>query len=199
VPEPAVVYDVFLSHGSPDKPWVETLAAELRALGLKPFLDRPEIGPGDSFPEVLSRGLADSRFLVLVLSPRSGRSWVRQEWQAFLAHHGPQGRLLPVLLEATEIPALLANVQQIDALDRDAARVAREIALLAGRPGELKEGDTRRLVVGQDLVFSLGREEEEGNLRIVDPVGARAAGLGIAVVAAARPRAGRVACSRAFP
>ncbi|HVT14585.1 MAG TPA: TIR domain-containing protein [Thermoanaerobaculia bacterium] len=170
MPEPAVVYDVFLSHGSPDKPWVETLAAELRALGLKPFLDRPEIGPGESFPEVLSRGLADSRFLVLVLSPSSGRPWVRQEWQAFLAHHGPQGRLLPVLLEPTEIPALLANVQQIDALDRDATRVAREIVNLAGRPGELKEGDTRRLVVGQDLVFNLALEEK-GNLRVVDPVG----------------------------
>ncbi|HVT59581.1 MAG TPA: tetratricopeptide repeat protein [Thermoanaerobaculia bacterium] len=171
MPEPAVVYDVFLSHGSPDKPWVETLDAELRALGLKPFLDRTEIGPGESFPEVLSRGLADSRFLVLVLSPRSSRAWVNQEWQAFLAHHGPQGRLLPVLLEPTEIPALLASIQEVDALDRDAARVAREIALLAGRPSELRVGDTRRLVVGQDLVFNLAWEAEKKNLRVVDPVG----------------------------
>ena len=27
-------YDVFLSHGSPDKPWVESLACELEGLGL---------------------------------------------------------------------------------------------------------------------------------------------------------------------
>jgi len=59
---------------------------------------------------------------------------------AFLVHHGPQGRLLPVLLEPTEVPPLLAAIQQIDARDRDAARVAREIALLAGRPAELQEG-----------------------------------------------------------
>jgi len=95
VPEPAVVYDVFLSHGTPDKPWVETLDAELRSLGLQPFLDRAEIGPGQSFPEVLSRGLAASRFLVLVLSPHSNRPWVDQEWQAFLAHSGPSFSSLP--------------------------------------------------------------------------------------------------------
>jgi tetratricopeptide (TPR) repeat protein len=165
VPAPTAVYDVFLSHGTADKPWVETLAAELAALGLRPFLDRAEIGPGESFPEVLSRGLGASRFLVLVLSPRSDRPWVRQEWAAFLAHHGPQGRLLPVLLEPTEVPPLLAAIQQIDARDRDAARVAREIALLAGRPGELQEGDVRRLVVGQDLVFNVAREGEERELR----------------------------------
>jgi hypothetical protein len=157
-PTAEAVYDVFLSHGSPDAPWVRTLAEELQKLGLRPFLDRAEIGAGDSFPAVLSRGLGASRFLVLVLSPHSDRPWVHQEWQAFLAQHGPQGRLLPVLLESTETPPLLASYQRIDALDRDAARVAREIALVAGRPSELKEGDTRRLVVGQDLVFSLGWE-----------------------------------------
>ncbi|HYU33157.1 MAG TPA: toll/interleukin-1 receptor domain-containing protein [Thermoanaerobaculia bacterium] len=53
------LWDVFLSHGSPDKPWVESLAAELRVLGLRPFLDAGEIAPGDSFPHVLSDGLAE--------------------------------------------------------------------------------------------------------------------------------------------
>jgi tetratricopeptide (TPR) repeat protein len=163
------LWDVFLSHGSPDKPWVETLAAELRSLGLLPFLDAREIEPGDSFPHVLSDGLAGSRFLVLILSPHSARPWVNLEWAAFLAHHGPLGRLIPVLLEPTEIPALLAPVQRIDATHRDAARVAGEIARLVGRPGELKEGDARRLVLGQDLVFHLASEGDE--LRITDPMG----------------------------
>ncbi len=163
------IWDVFLSHGSPDKPWVESLAAELRALGLRPFLDAGEIEPGDSFPHVLSDGLAGSRFLILILSPHSSRPWVDREWESFLAHHGPLGRLIPVLLEPTEVPALLTAVQRIDATDRDAARVAGEIARLAGRPGELKEGDARRLVLGQDLVFHLAQEGEE--LRVTDPVG----------------------------
>lgn len=166
---PAEDFDVFLSHGTPDKPWVETLASELRALGLKPFYDLDVLEPADSFPLVLSQGLARSRFLVLILSPRSDRPWVRQEWAAFLAHHGPEGRLIPVLLESTEVPTLLAAVQRIDATDRDAARVAQEIARIAGRPGELPKGDTRRLVLGQDLVFSL--EMAGDDLRVTDPTG----------------------------
>ena len=148
---------------------MQTLADELAALGLQPFLDVREIEPAASFPGVLSRGLAGSRFLVLILSPRSSRPWVDLEWQSFIAHFGPLGRVLPVLLESTEIPALLASIQRIDATDRDAARVAREIAHIAGRPGQLKEGDFRRLVLGQDLVFNLSWEGEE--LRLIDPLG----------------------------
>jgi tetratricopeptide (TPR) repeat protein len=169
MPEPSQIYDVFLSHGSPDKPWVETLARELEGLGLKPFLDAQVIEPAANFPLVLSDALAASRFLVLVLSPHSARDWVRLEWPSFLAHHGPHGRLLPVMLEPTEVPALLAALHRIDATDRDAARAAREIARIAGRPGELKEGDVRRLVLGQDLTFVLEMEGED--FRITDPVG----------------------------
>lgn len=162
-------FDVFLSHGSPDKPWVETLATELKALGLKPFLDVEAIEAPENFVRILNEGIARSRFLVLILSPHSDRAWVRQEWTSFLAHHGPEGRLVPVLLESTPVPALLAPVQRIDATDRDAARVAREIARIAGRPGELPKGDTRRLVLGQDLVFSL--EMDGDDLRVTDPAG----------------------------
>ncbi len=169
MPEPSQVYDVFLSHGSPDQPWVATLARELQGLELKPFLDVRAIEPAANFPLVLSDALAASRFLVLVLSPHSARDWVSLEWPSFLAHHGPRGRLLPVMLEPAEVPALLAALHRIDATDRDAARVAREIARIVGRPGGLKEGDVRRLVFGQDLAFVLGREGED--LRITDPAG----------------------------
>lgn len=169
MPEPQKTYDVFLSHGSPDKPWVDTLASELETLGLLPFLDLRQIQPADSFPQVLSDGLASSRFLALILSPHSARAWVDLEWQSYLAHHGPDRRILLVLLESTEIPALLASIQRIDATDRNAARVAADIAQIAGRPGQLKEGDARRLVLGQDLVFNISREGDE--LRLTDPLG----------------------------
>jgi tetratricopeptide (TPR) repeat protein len=163
------VYDVFLSHGSLDKPWVETLASELNGLGLTTFLDIREIETADSFPLVLDGGLTGSRFLVLILSPRSDRAWVQLEWASFLAHRGPLGRLIPVLLEPTEVPALLASIQRIDATDHDAARVGREIARIAGRPSDLKEGDARRLVLGQDLVFNLSAEGD--GLQVADPAG----------------------------
>ncbi len=42
-------YDLFLSHGTPDKPWVETLVRELEALDLEVFLDTVEIKTGENF------------------------------------------------------------------------------------------------------------------------------------------------------
>ena len=107
-----LLWDVFLSHGTPDKPWVESLAAELRSLGLRPFLDTREIEPGGSFPHVLSDALANSRFLVLILSPHSTRPWVSLEWASYLSHHGPLGRLIPVL-RATPIPSPGRNSSSI--------------------------------------------------------------------------------------
>ncbi len=50
--ETPTTYDVFLSHGSPDKPWVRTLRGELMKLGLRTFLDEREME---------STGFIDSR------------------------------------------------------------------------------------------------------------------------------------------
>jgi hypothetical protein len=56
-------------------------------------------------------------------------------------------------LDDVELPAILKATQAIDARDRDAARVARELLQLIGLPGQLPEGDARSLVIAQDLVF----------------------------------------------
>jgi tetratricopeptide (TPR) repeat protein len=165
----AETYDVFLSHGTPDKPWVETLAKELDALGLRVFLDAYEIEAGDTFPVTLSNALRDSRFLVLILSPHSTRPWVELEWASFMAKHGPLGRILPVMLENTEVPTILEPVQRIDGTHRDAARVAGELATVVGLPTDLRNADARGLVIGQDLVFVLGRDGDE--LTITNPEG----------------------------
>ncbi|MCP4659412.1 MAG: tetratricopeptide repeat protein, partial [bacterium] len=166
-------YDLFLSHGTPDKPWVETLVRELEALDLKVFLDTLEIKAGDNFVLRLSDGLGQSRFLVLVMSSQTfGRPWVDQEWTAFLAEHGPTGRVLPVLIEHAEMPTILKATQYLRATHRDAARVARELAVIAGRPGAPHQvvalpGDRR--LPAQALSFVLKRTEE--TLEVTDPDG----------------------------
>jgi hypothetical protein len=53
-------FDVFLSHNSIDKPWVIKLKKALEARGLKVWLDKDEILPGDLFAEALERGIASS-------------------------------------------------------------------------------------------------------------------------------------------
>ncbi|MCP4658152.1 MAG: TIR domain-containing protein, partial [bacterium] len=130
--------------------------------------DESAIDGGDNFVFELSAGLKNSRYLVLVLSRHSARPWVEQEWTSFMVRNGP-GRIQVVAIESAEVPAILASFQRFDARDRDAVAVARDLARVIGRPGEFRKGDTRRLVIGQDLVFGLGREGD--GLTVTDPEG----------------------------
>src|SRR5260370_3097944 len=100
MPRAAEKFDAFLSHASPDKPWVQTLADCLAKEGLRPFLDVQELKPAANFVLALSGGLQNSRFLVLILTPHAvNRPWVEQEWTAFLAQHRPAGRATPLMLQ----------------------------------------------------------------------------------------------------
>ena len=64
-------YDVFLSHGSPDKPLVRTLRAELARLGLNAFLDECELVPGENWTLRLSQELRQSRALARLVIARA--------------------------------------------------------------------------------------------------------------------------------
>ena len=67
-------FDLFLSHASPDKEWVLTLADRLEKLGLRVFVDKREIAVGDNFVVRLSDGLQKSRYMALCSrrTPRAG-------------------------------------------------------------------------------------------------------------------------------
>ena len=47
--EPSNGYDLFLSHGTPDKAWVRALHQALEAEGLRAFLDEMELKPGGNW------------------------------------------------------------------------------------------------------------------------------------------------------
>ena len=163
-------FDLFLSHASLDKEWVLELAKQLEARGLRVFVDSAEIAVGDNFVLRLSNGLERSRYMVLVLSKYTeGRPWVQQEWTSFMAGHGPLGRLLPVKIDAVELPAILQATQAVNATDRDATRAADELFKAVGDPSKLPADDARRLVLGRDLVFTLSRDEDE--LNVIRPDG----------------------------
>lgn len=163
-------YDLFLSHATPDKAWILTLAERLAALGLRVFVDHLEIDPADNWVIRLSDALEHSRYLVLLLSTHTaGRPWVLQEWTSWMAGHGPLGRLLPVRIDPVELPFILGSTQAIDATDRDAHRAAASLFRVVGDPATLGADDARRLVLGRDLVFTLSRTDDQ--LRVVPPSG----------------------------
>jgi len=97
----------FISHSSKDKPFVRKLAADLVSSGIKVWIDEQQILVGDSIPEKLAQGLAESDFFLLIVSGNSIDSeWVRKELNGALVHEIERRKvtILPVRLDASELP-----------------------------------------------------------------------------------------------
>src|SRR5690348_507169 len=87
-PEPGVVeWDVFISHASEDKAQIALpLAKRLEADGLRVWLDKHEIRLGDSIRQKIDLGLRNSRYGVVILSPRFfAKKWTQKELDALTA------------------------------------------------------------------------------------------------------------------
>ena len=137
-------YDVFLSHNGKDKDAVEYLARRLEdETGLKVFLDKWNLIPGDSWQEDLEQALAASRTVAAFLGPSGIGGWHNEEMREALNRRvsDPARRVIPVLLPGTtmpdknEIPSFLARLTWVDFRkdldDKDAFR-----RLVAGIRGE---------------------------------------------------------------
>ena len=97
-------YDVFISHASEDKDsFVRTLAHELTQHGVKVWYDEFALSLGDSLRRSIDRGLAKSRFGVVVLS-RSffAKEWPQKELDGLVAKEdGAQKVILPIWHDIT--------------------------------------------------------------------------------------------------
>jgi len=70
-------YDVFISHASEDKEdVVRPLALSLKQAGLRVWFDEFELRIGDSLRQKIDKGLANSRFGIVVLS----KNFIRKGW-----------------------------------------------------------------------------------------------------------------------
>ena len=80
-------WDVFISHAAEDKETVAwPLAQALIRGGLRVWIDRQELNIGDSLREKIDAGLANSRFGVVILSPKFlAKAWPGRELNALLA------------------------------------------------------------------------------------------------------------------
>src|SRR6202162_6370250 len=109
---------VFLSHSTKDKQFVQTLAAELEAEKIEPWLCEVDIEFGDNFVAEIEEGLRDADLAVLFWSPEAARSdWTRLEWTSVTAREISESRtrLGIVLLRDCEGTALLRVKHRIDA------------------------------------------------------------------------------------
>jgi hypothetical protein len=109
-------YDVFISYKSEYKPWVETLARNLKRQRLMVWFDDWSKRPGDLIAGTLDRAIKNSRAGVLVVTPEAEASgWVQEEYESMLAREKLGGfRLIPVILRKSEGFPFLRNRFWID-------------------------------------------------------------------------------------
>jgi TIR domain len=110
----------FISYNSKDYRFVDRLTTGLRALGVRVWLDRVEIRPGDSLRGRLQAAIENAEHVIVVLSDNSVHStWVNVELSAALAKQRLENRrlVIPVLYRKCEIPLFLADLAFVDFTD----------------------------------------------------------------------------------
>ena len=133
--------DLFVSYTAADRAWAEWIAWQLEAAGYQVLLQAWDFRPGDNFIQRMDQALAEADRVLAVLSPRYFASaYATDEWTAALVRRaGEAERLLPVRIEASDLPPLIANRIYIDLVGLDAE--AAGAALLAGLGRERRKPD----------------------------------------------------------
>jgi hypothetical protein len=111
-------YDAFLSYGHRDEAWVlKTLLPKLESGGLRVAIDVRDFIPGVPSIVNMERIAAESRYLILVMSP----SWVASEWtnieNLILQSTDPaalQARLIPLMIKESNFPGRLSTLSYLD-------------------------------------------------------------------------------------
>lgn len=90
--------DVFISHASEDKDFVRPLAIALQSLGVSVWYDEFSLRLGDSLSSSIDKGLASSRFGLVVISQHFiQKHWPIQELQGLISREIGEGRvILPI-------------------------------------------------------------------------------------------------------
>jgi len=132
------IYDVFISHASEDKDEiVRALALELRNRGLTVWYDEFELRIGDSLRRKIDRGLAASRFGVVVFSKAFfSKGWTNYELDGIVTRTMTGAQvLLPIWHGVTKQEVISFSPSLADRLARSTgthtvAEIAEEIATL---------------------------------------------------------------------
>lgn len=107
----------FLSHSSADKPFIRQLAADLTANGINVWLDEQRIRVGDSIPEKIAQGLAESDYFLIGMSHKSSESaWVQKELNNALMSEVQRRKvhILPLKLDDTPMPPIITDKKYAD-------------------------------------------------------------------------------------
>ncbi len=92
-------YDAFISHASEDKDdFVRPLAGILKEYGFRVWYDEFELEIGDSLRESIDKGLVNSAYGIVVLSPKFlDKNWTKYDLNSLVAKEvGGKKVILPI-------------------------------------------------------------------------------------------------------
>jgi hypothetical protein len=117
------VTKVFVSHASEDKErFAVGFATKLRTNGIDAWLDKWEIGPGDSLVDkIFEEGIGQADAFIIVLSKASvQKKWVRAELNVGVVNRIQKNtKLIPVVIDHCEIPSSLQNTAYVRVEDHN--------------------------------------------------------------------------------
>lgn len=108
---------IFISYAAPDRRFAVRLSHDLTQLSHEVWLDRWELGIGDSLIGGISAGLAQADYLIAVLSESSTQSaWMAREWEVVTNREITERRtiVLPVVITDCRMPLLLSHKRFAD-------------------------------------------------------------------------------------
>lgn len=116
--EPDLAPRVFIGYASEDAALVKRLARQLRAAGLRPWLDREQLVPGQNWPRAIEHAIQSADFAIQCFSTRSvsRRGYFHKELRLVLesASRVPfeEVYLLPVRFEECKLPDRVTSQYQ---------------------------------------------------------------------------------------
>jgi small GTP-binding protein len=116
------IFDVFLSHNSKDKAYVEKIARQLKKKGIRPWFDKWDLAPGDTVRKALERAVKSVPCAALFFGPADVGRWHIIEIDAYLeAWAREEARLIPVILPGVvdnpELPLFVRQTLWVDMRD----------------------------------------------------------------------------------
>jgi hypothetical protein len=137
-------WDVFLSHASEDKLYVEELHRTLVAAGVQVWMDKAVLLWGDSLRSRIDEGLKRSRFVIVVLSKAflGLKKWTEYELDsAFALETVNEKRILPLWHGITHEDLAnyspgLSDRLALDSSQQTPSDLANELLILLGRRSE---------------------------------------------------------------
>jgi hypothetical protein len=87
LPTKETPFDVFISHATEDKPYVEPLVKALEAAGIRVWFDKSALEWGDDLRSSIDRGLANCRYGIVVFSKAflGRKKWTEYELNSLFA------------------------------------------------------------------------------------------------------------------